>query len=370
MPFILFFMFISLTQILRQKEIRTNKRKLIQKIGIIALPVIILTIVNHTISFMNHKNYGMYTTNEINDSAFTETMKAIYSVKDEEEIEYVSVSRAKLEKIYAVSPTMNELKENLNQGIDLYKTADRKPEDNEVEDGWFFWCLRYATESAGYYDTPQHANEIYQKIADEINIALEDGRLEKQTGIMPSALMSPWKKGYFSKLLLTFGKAMHHVFSFQDISVEAVESVTDGAEGIALFEAITNNNAIHPEDNNATISKENANAYTKRIQTIVKVYQRLGIFLLILGIVAVIAILVWTIQEILKKKYEMLQALLLLCGIGGSLMVLLTGVSYTEITAFASIHVLYLVGAYPLAILLWAIAIGVCTEKIMHKIKE
>ncbi len=360
-------MFISLTQILRQKEIRTNKRKLIQKVGIIALPIIILTLVNHTISFINHKNYGMYTTNEINDSAFTETMKAIYSVKDEEEIEYVSVSRAKLEKIYAVSPTMNELKENLNQGIDLYKTADRKPEDNEVEDGWFFWCLRQAVEMAGYYDTAQHANEVYEKITNEINEGLENGLLEKQSGVMPSALMSPWKKGYLKKLVTTFGKAVYYVFSFKDIPTEPLVSASDGEAGIHLFEAITNNQAIYPDDVYAGVKFENAKVYIKRIELIVKVYQKLGILLAVFGVFSFVGIMILAVKEVMKKKYEILQTCLMLCGIVGSLFVLLMGVSYNEIASCASIHCLYLVGAYPLVILFWAIGIGASFQIIRKK---
>lgn len=365
-PFIMFFIIITIIKILINKEKTKNK---LTNVICVFIPCIILIATNTIISTLNYKYYGIYTTNELNNSAFTRAMKNIYAVKNSDNIEYVSVSRKKLEEIYKVSPTMNQLKDNLDNAIEIYMVADRHPSDNEVEDGWFFWCLRHAVSTAGYYDTAQHAEEIYNKISDEIEQAFKEGNLEKQN-VMPSALMSPWREGHFEKLCNAFAKILYFVPSYTDVTTEALESIGDGSDGIALFEELTNNKAIYPNDSYKTIYELNVSSYIKRLNLITKVYQKTGIPVAIMGVVLYVLIIIKAILGIRKKEYKYLQIFLVLSGILGSFIVLAVGVSYNEIASCPSINYMYLSGAYPLTISFWTIGVSVFIEEIISKIKS
>jgi len=227
------------------EHIIVNKKKTsVSKLLFIVLPLIILFLGNTAIKLVNYKYYGVYTRVDVEGTPFAECIKTLYSVKNDDEIEYVTMSRAKLDKIYEASPTLASIRTELDSQIDYYGKKDRKPNDNEVEDGWFWWSLRFAVRDAGYYKDAKTANEFYQKVIDEINKAFEEGKLEKQS-TMPSALMSPWKKGYTGKLFKTFFKIVGYTNSFKDLELSLREG--DGLEkNISYFESLTNNKAIYP----------------------------------------------------------------------------------------------------------------------------
>ena len=365
-PFVIVITILTIVKIIFYYKKNKNIKRSIPKIIISILPVIVLILANTTISFINYKVYGINTVNELNNSNFTKAMKSIYAVKPEENIENVTVTREKLERIYKYSPTMESIKEYMNEGIDLYKGADRNPEDNEVEDGWFFWSFREAVARAGYYDNgPQEAESIYKKISDEIENVLNEGKLERQN-VMPSALMPPWRKGTMPQLLNAMERTIKYVVSFDKIELKIQPSIDDGNGGIQLFETITNNKAIHPnqqyENEIATMTR-----YARRFNKIIRGYQLTGYALAVVGVIGYIYIIIETIKNIRKNKnYEDIDTVILLTGIIGSFIVLVAGVSYNEIASCDSINYMYLSGAYPL--LLGFEAISIC--KLIEKIRK
>ena len=159
---------------------------------VMAIPVITLFVTNLLISSLNYYAYGIFTTNELNDSNFKDAMQSIYSVKNKEDVEYVSVTREKLKRLYKMSPSLNSIKDELEASMDAWSKLDRNPDDDEVEDGWFFWSLRDAVSNAGYYENAKKADSFYKKVSDEINSYVEENDV-KTVMTMPSALMSPWR---------------------------------------------------------------------------------------------------------------------------------------------------------------------------------
>ena len=240
MPFMIVFIFIMVFG-----YIITNKKKTsIPKLIFMVLPLIILFLGNTAIKLVNYKYYGVYTRVDEEGTPFAECMKTLYSVKNDDEIEYVTMSRAKLDKIYEVSPTLASIKDNIDLHIGIFEQSDRKPGDNEVEDGWFWWVLRFAVNDAGYYKDAKTADEFYQKVIDEINKAFDEGKLEKQS-TMPSALMSPWKKGYTGKLFKTMLEVVAYTNTYDKVETLVIES-SGLDKNISYFESATNNKAIYP----------------------------------------------------------------------------------------------------------------------------
>ena len=246
MPFMIVVTMILVGLLIKDKKkdiIKTGKMQTL----IYVIPFVMLTLVTNIISTINYNNYGIYTYNELNDSNFTKCMKAIYSVKPNVEIEYVSNPKEKIERIAEVSPTFSTIVDvMLNNNYKYFDGYDRKPDDGEVEDGWFFWVLRESVVESGVYKTVYDIDNFYLKVTEEINAAIKDGKLEKQA-TMPSSLMPPWRKGNLGKLFAALGEEVGFILNYDDVEVKVEESVIDSKFQVYEdFKNITRNNAISP----------------------------------------------------------------------------------------------------------------------------
>lgn len=240
-------MVIVYTLIMIIEYIILNKNKFrINKIILFIMPFIILFGVNTTISLINYKVYGVYNRVDVSSSSFADAIQAIYSVPTEKDIEYTSVTKEKLEKIYEISPSMNSIKESLTSEIEGFDINGRIL-DGEIEDGWFWWALRYAAEREGYFQNAKKSSLFFKNVTTEIKEAQRKGLIGKQT-TMPSALMSPWRKGYFSKLLKALGNIIIYTNSFENVSARTEFSLGSNNQ-IELFEIATNDKTIEPNVN-------------------------------------------------------------------------------------------------------------------------
>ena len=240
MPFVLVFSLIMIIENIIINKKKFNKKRILTFI----LPILVLCSINSVISLVNYKVYGSYVRVDESKTSFTKAIKAIYSVPPKEDIEYVSVTREKLNRIYKVSPTLNNISNSLDKYIDIYDKLDRKPNDGEVEDGWFWWVLRYAAYEKGYYNDIKKANKFYEDVANEITKAQENDKIEKQK-TMPSALMSPWRKGYAKKLFDTMVEIYKFTNGFK--GTELTNVLSSGTfKNIGLFEVLSNDKAIYP----------------------------------------------------------------------------------------------------------------------------
>ena len=242
LPLIVVFLLIIIIEYILKNKKSIKLRKILMYI----FPFIILFIGNNCISMINYMKYGTYTRVDVSKSSFASAMKAIYSVPTNKKIEYTSVTREKLERLYNVSPSLNKISKDIDKHIneiDKYGRID----DGEIEDGWFWWVLRFAAEDNGYYKDAKTADKFFSNIVSEIKLAQENNLIEKQS-TMPSALMSPWKKGYGKKLFNTVIDIIKFTNSFENVNANTYESLGSDNQ-IRLFEIATNDTAIRPNYN-------------------------------------------------------------------------------------------------------------------------
>lgn len=232
---------------------KIKRKECFEKIGIAFLPIVILLISTVFISTINYSVYGIFTTNELNGSNFKKAIDAFYSVKPNEKIEYVSVPRSTLNSICDNSDTLNTIRAELNESFDFWEDCGRNPGDMEVEDGWFFWALRYAAKNAGIYENAEKANAFWGNVSDEIQKAIMTGKLEERT-TMPSALMSPWREEYYKKLPQAFINVGKFLVTYSDMKLDVSVSIPDAGTGIRMAEVVTNNHAIYPPQISNTVS--------------------------------------------------------------------------------------------------------------------
>lgn len=353
LPFILVVISLLIISILfqnrKEKKIQWN-RKVVTKLIVAILPMLLLILSLQAVKLVNYVKYGIYAYNEINDGYFGKVIKTMYRIDTGENIQYVTVTRNKIKLLYENSPTLRTIEPQLEEMLNAWDYNDRNPGDTQVEDGWFWWALKGAVENAGKYENAQMSNEFYQKVYDELQEAIKQGKLK--TGMsMPSTLMSPWKKEYFMQLPVEMAKTSYFVAHFKD-----VETVNGASEANARkFNGITNDLSIEPmpEGKQDELTKY-TEKYVERLNAIGKVYQHLG--LVVTGI-SLLAYIFLTIKLVKAKDIW-----LLLTGIGCSLLVLIAGVSYNHITACYSRYYMYLSGAYPLLIAFWGISISKVVE--------
>lgn len=359
-PFVIMVIIITVFSIVNNKMIR-KKQKII-KCLIVALPVVILMISTGMISTINYINYGVFTTNELSNSNFTKTIELLYSIQPSEDIDFVSVPRSTMTKVYTVSPSLNRIKNHIEPSLDQWSGSGVGVNDLEVEDGWFFWSLRSGVASAGYYENAKKAEDFYKNVSKEIESGFKSGKLTKRP-TMPSALMSPWKSSYAIQLPRVFISGFLSVARYDNVQTSINESVDDQNNGIRLFEKMTNNLSLRPGEDPSRGDNIRVNILNK----ITTIYQKTGLVLFGLAIFCYLVIAFLSSTKKKREKYKLEDIWLVLTGLLGSVAVLILGVSYTDISAYSAITYFYLAGAYPLIISFEIISIYIIFETLLYK---
>lgn len=362
-PLTLGVMLISGVTVLVKNEL--SQKEKIKKALIISLPIWILIFTTVLISTINYGVYGVYTTNELNDSNYTKTIKLIYSVETTDMVHNVSVPRSSMEKIYDAVPSLNAMRDEIDASMDRWSWYDKDAPVREVEDGWFFWSIREAVAKSGYYSDAQTANNFYAQVNGEFEEAFASGQLQHRT-TMPSALMSPWRVEYWEELPKAFLVTLHYVTGYESLETSVLNSIDDGRNGLRLFERVTNNLALYPEEEPKWSDQIRINI----LNLFQSIYQLVGVFVFLL---AGLGYAVMTALLFFKKarvKYNLVDFWLVLTGFLFSAFILMIGVSYTEISAYVAISYWYLAGAYPLIAAFSTISIYKISEILIENIKE
>lgn len=227
-----------------QREVWRTVRPYVLKAVLVAVPFLCTLGAGKWIAHQNLKHYGVEVTNELQEGGFAQMYKSMMSVKPEEEIPGVTMTREKIARMCQVCPTLKELEPYIQSSKEFWAGEEGDAENWEVRDGWVFWIFRTALEQAGYYTDGAEAEKICLQIRDEIEEALDKGLLERQA-TMPSAYMSPWRKGYLADLFGALGKAIAYTTTYDEVETMVyLYSEPDENGGIPLFERITGDKAV------------------------------------------------------------------------------------------------------------------------------
>jgi hypothetical protein len=160
---------------------RRTPREVIRYVGLVVLiPVGIMLSVSALIQTANWAKFGLFVSSDMNASGYTAAYRALLRIKPDKSIRFVPVPGNVRQKAYAVSPAFRELAPYF-EGEFGYAMASETRKwmgiSNEIAAGWFYWALRQAAALAGHHRTAKEANTYYQRIADEINAAIDNGQL-------------------------------------------------------------------------------------------------------------------------------------------------------------------------------------------------
>jgi hypothetical protein len=139
-------------------------------------------------AYVNYSQYGIFQNVDFKSASFINALNALNNVDIGKEMQYVPVPQKKREAIYKVSPSFKELEayfEGAGKGWTNHGCAIFEHTCKDYAGGWFMWALRDGVASLGYYQNPKLANEFYEQIAGEIQLACNKGQLQCEQNFIP-----------------------------------------------------------------------------------------------------------------------------------------------------------------------------------------
>ena len=214
------------------------------KAVLVLLPFLCVWGAGQLIAQENDNHYNIRLTNELQKGGFAEMYKSMMAVKPEEDIPGVTMTREKIARMCDECPTLEKLEPYIQSSRLYWAGSEENEKDWEVRDGWVFWIFRTALAQAGYYTDGETVNQVCLQIRDELEAAMDEGRLTRQA-TMPSTYMSPWREGYLGDLFGALGKAIAYTTTYDEMeTLVYLYSEPDENGGIPLFERMTGDKAV------------------------------------------------------------------------------------------------------------------------------
>jgi len=230
-------------------SIALNRKKIIsfkKKFLISIVPVLVLIIGTNLLCFTNYIYYGLYDTSDYKSSNYAKVVKEIRAIEQDESFPYVWVNHSTIEKLYEVSPTFATIKPQMEaQYTSTWQLWGTGKDDGEIEKDYIFWALRDAVAAAGYYRDAKVTNRFYGEILNEINLAYEQGRLQKAAGINIGVGVST-KNLNISMLIDKCVEGVKWITNYEHITVDNAIS-SGNINNLRLTESITGNSLIYPK---------------------------------------------------------------------------------------------------------------------------
>jgi len=220
---------------------------------IYTLPFLILFFSTTLISTINYYKYGIFSVVEFKNKNFLDAYGSLMRVKDKKWEHYLLVSREKRNMIYEVSPTFAKLQPFLegNLGNNWAKNAAQNlnlSNTDEIRGGWFMWAFRDAVSMAGYYKNGKSAMNFYKQLAQEINLACEEKKLDcfpRRSTMAPS-----WNNNYIDFLINSTKNSIIYTATFDGFM--AMLSETKGnKKDLDMISKLTNEPVYISEKNPA-----------------------------------------------------------------------------------------------------------------------
>lgn len=133
------------------------------------------------VRFENWRHYGIFETTEFHASSFLNAYGAIARIKHDSDQRYVVFPEDARKRAYSVSEAARELEPYLEgePGTSWKRTGRAQiPDASEIAAGWFMWAFRDAVSLSGHYTSGEEAMKFYDRLADEINTACDDKKIE------------------------------------------------------------------------------------------------------------------------------------------------------------------------------------------------
>lgn len=355
LPFVLMSTIITMIFIAKDKNINNTKKRLL----LYLIPIGIVIVNDLLVCTINYKNYGVFELNQYWSKEFKSAYGALTRVKPKETYSRVPVSQETMKRIYEISPKFKELEKYLSgeEGKRWSKCGDSQY--GEIQGGWLHWALIRAVEEQGYYKDAKTANKYYQELADEINNAIDNGKIEgyqeKRVSIVP--------KFSYKEILETFiksEKAIKYQTKYYLVNTEVQWSYKDDEKDVTMWQNVTTSKTDFVEKYTGKFDK----LKLEILKNIKIIYEKVNPCLFIISIICLIVEVIYFIRN-KKKNYKQI---LLILGLATLYYCRIFIITFTSITMYSTaMNSMYLANTYGIQILFSLCSIAFCMNNINFK---
>lgn len=287
------------------------------------IPFGILIICLNSVSFINFKNYNIYTYNELFKTHFKDAYKRILQIKDDEKLDNIAIPKSTLLRLSEISKTFN-FSEN---EIEINYRALSKGE-TQLHNGKMIWFLRRWIQKKNNFKDGKEADDYYFNLSKEIDELFSKGILEKEI-VFPSVYMYMPTMHEIKKLPYNFIEAIKYTSSYKNIKTF---SKTDLEKNFKYNNDIGAYYIVYSDYHNAENIIDNNPIGIEIIRNIYKYFTI---------VFSIVALIIYIKNIKIKDKLNLIIHIIFLIYI-----IIICGVTYTHTTAFCAIRYCYLSNIY------------------------
>lgn len=347
-----------------------------KRISLLFLPALIMLPALGSVAKINSIRYGVAAVTEMTSPEFLAAYGALLRVKHKDWKLTVPVPEDVRQRLYAVSPAFAELKPSLEgelgkmwssmftqmreackrdpemaRKLDMYLKMDASgiwkkafyEDDGDILGGGFLWAFRGAAASAGHYKSGKASREYYRRLAEEVNTACAEGRLD--CGPQRASLMPPWHHEYDYPLLKTFIFGAFSLAMVDGFDVKSSRSYGE-AGALKLFSDITHE---RPAPSEFEVLKGPSKLDESKIKVLGLIAD---IYRVLVPVFAALALVVYLIDTRRVFRGGLIASSWIIAGFALIAVICrLIVLSLIHVTSFPGILPTYLAPAYPLLVI-------------------
>lgn len=314
---------------------------------VLLFPLVVFQGLKIGLRTINHHHYGMAIGVDVSEGGFPAAYGAMLRVAEADPIPGVPITSATRKLIYPESPAFAEMADKLEGKLTKtwarsgWDASDPHPRANlEIRGGWYQWAIRQGASELGYYENPAKADAYWQRVADEINTAVDDGRLaggRKRSGFFPV-----WHHDYNAPLARAFLSALDLLVRFTDFKPDSFPSI-GSSDDIDHYAQFLNARPV--------LEREHP-----RLDTHIRIIFHRAIAPLGWPLTAVALVATgWILRRSWKQPSDRMRAGVLLSLWGGAVALSLV-CALVHVTSFYAVIGAYLGPAVPMVLSCWVLA--------------
>lgn len=160
-------------------------------------PLVATLCLGLAISTANYFKWGTFARYDLANPGYERAMAALSRIDTGRTPLQVSITQEMLAKAYSASPTFRALKPQMDGLVGKMWTNISSPfvtTKGEIGNGWFYWALRDAAAHAGWHSTAPFADQKYDAVSKELQLAFTNGVLKKRASLLPAFIDPDFEK--------------------------------------------------------------------------------------------------------------------------------------------------------------------------------
>jgi len=339
-----------------------------RRAGLVALaPAGLAALAVTVVCALNYSHYRFWGTVEFRAAPYKNAYGALARINVGPWRQFVPVSREAREAAYAVSPAFRKmqpfLEGKLGEGWASlgFSQTGLPASERQIHGAAFMWALRDGAAAAREHTSCDQAMVYYQKVADEINAACDDGRLPAsgpRSGFVP-----PWRHEYTEQLPGTYLESWKFITTFV-YCVPKPPPSSGPDDRLQVFRRMTRTRlSPRPEDPPLPPEVRDREAFHNGVlKDVTRVYAVVTPFAVILAL----PLLAWLWLGIVRGQPGFEAAVLATGALAGALAITLV-VALVQVTSFVAITIGYQAAAYPLMLIFASLTISAAVHRLAHR---